>query len=94
MTEQTVAELARAYGARADSYVDLWAPVLRPKGRALLERLSPGDARTFLDLGTGSGTLLKDIADLAPRARIVAVDRSEGMIRFAREPAMRAVMDA
>ncbi len=94
MTQQTVEELARAYGARADSYIDLWAPVLRPKGLALLERLAPEGARTFLDLGTGTGTLLADIARLAPRARIVAVDRSEGMIRLARDPAMRAVMDA
>ncbi|HJR18472.1 MAG TPA: methyltransferase domain-containing protein [Actinomycetota bacterium] len=94
MTEQTVAELAQAYGERADSYEDLWAPVLRPKGRALLDALEPDAAETFLDLGTGTGTLLGEIAEVAPRARIVAVDRSEGMIRLARGDAMRAVMDA
>ncbi|MGH2795429.1 MAG: class I SAM-dependent methyltransferase [Actinomycetota bacterium] len=94
MTEQTVAELAQAYGERADSYEDLWAPVLRPKGRALLDALEPWDAETFLDLGTGTGTLLGEIAEVAPRARIVAIDRSEGMIGRARGSAMRAVMDA
>lgn len=94
MTRQTVEELAQAYGARADSYEDLWAPVLRPKGRALLERLGLGDARVVLDLGTGTGTLLGEIAALAPSAAIVAVDRSEGMIRRARRPAMLCVMDA
>lgn len=94
MSDQTVEELAQAYGARADSYEDLWAPVLRPKGRALLERLDLGAGRVVLDLGTGTGTLLGEIADLAPSAAIVAVDRSEGMIRRTRHPAMRAVMDA
>lgn len=94
MTQQTVEELAQAYSARADSYEDLWAPVLRPKGRALLDAIEPGNAETFLDLGTGTGTLLADIADVAPRSRIVAVDRAEGMIRRARGSAMRAVMDA
>lgn len=94
MTQQTVADLAKAYDARADDYVDLWAPVLRPKGRALLERLQLTEARTVLDLGTGTGTLLADIAALAPRASIVAIDRSEGMLRKAKKPALRAVMDA
>ncbi|MGH2783908.1 MAG: class I SAM-dependent methyltransferase [Actinomycetota bacterium] len=94
MNEQTVAELARAYGARADSYADLWAPVLRPKGRALLEALEPAESQMLLDLGTGTGTLLGEIAAVAPHARVVAVDRSEGMIGLARGPAMRVVMDA
>jgi SAM-dependent methyltransferase len=94
VTQQTVAELAQAYSERADSYEDLWAPVLRPKGRALLDAIGPGDAEMFLDLGTGTGTLIAEIAAVAPRARIVAVDRSEGMIRRARGPAMRSVMDA
>ena len=95
MTDQTVEELAKAYDARAADYAELWAPVLRPHGRALLERIRPGDAGTFLDLGTGTGTLLAQIAALAPRARIVAVDRSEGMLRLAGgASALRAVMDA
>lgn len=94
MTQQTVAELARAYGDRADSYDDLWAPVIRPHGRALFAALEPVDAPRVLDLGTGTGALLPDIAEAAPRASIVAVDRSEGMIRLARGSAMRAVMDA
>ena len=94
MTQMTVAELAQAYSDRADSYEDLWAPVLRPKGRALLDAIQPGDAETFLDLGSGTGGLLADIAEVAPRARIVAVDRAEGMLRLARGNAMRAVMDA
>jgi SAM-dependent methyltransferase len=89
-----VGQLADAYSARACDYAELWAPVLRPMGRQLLERLRPGEARTFLDLGTGTGTLLADIAALAPRAQIVAIDRSEGMIRRAGDPAMFAVMDA
>jgi SAM-dependent methyltransferase len=95
VSDQTVDDLARAYDARAADYAELWAPVLRPHGRALLERIGPGDADTFLDLGTGTGTLLADIAALAPAARILAIDRSEGMLRMARgAPALRAVMDA
>jgi SAM-dependent methyltransferase len=94
MTQQTVEELSKAYGARADVYAELWQPVLHPKGRALLERLDLRAARTVLDLGTGTGTLLADIAELAPSAAVVAIDRSEGMIRKAARPALRSVMDA
>jgi SAM-dependent methyltransferase len=94
VTQQTVEELAKAYGDRADSYEELWAPVIRPHGRALFEALDPAEARLVLDLGTGTGALLPDIAAGAPRASVVAVDRSEGMLRLARHPAMRAVMDA
>ncbi|MGH2726528.1 MAG: class I SAM-dependent methyltransferase, partial [Actinomycetota bacterium] len=95
MTDQTVADLARAYDARAGDYAELWAPVLRPHGRALLERIGLGEAGTVLDLGTGTGTLLADIGDLAPNAQLIAIDRSEGMLRKARgTPALRAVMDA
>jgi SAM-dependent methyltransferase len=95
VTDQTVDDLARAYDARAAEYAELWAPVLRPHGRALLERIGLDDASTILDLGTGTGTLLAEIASLAPRARIIAVDRSEGMLRLARgASALRAVMDA
>jgi len=80
---EVTARLAGAYSELAPFYVDLWAPVLRPMGRQLLERLPLAGAAGALDLGTGTGTLLDDIAAASPAARIVAADFSEGMLRVA-----------
>lgn len=77
--------VADAYSEIAPYYARLWQPVLLPLGRQLLDRLPLATARRVLDLGTGSGTLIDDIAEGAPRATVVAADIAEGMLRVAKQ---------
>jgi len=83
--EQT-AILADRYSQRAEAYDGLWSPIIRPVGERLIARL-PLSARTshVIDIGTGAGALLPAVQRAAPSAVIVGIDRSEGMLRLARE---------
>ena len=86
--------ISARYDADAAAYERLWAPILRPFGRALLEALPLAGARRILDLGTGTGTLLPLIRAMAPEAVIVAVDGSRGMLMRAPAVFPRMVGDA
>jgi SAM-dependent methyltransferase len=86
VTEQrTHPELVRvAYDAGAPTYAELWSPMLVPAGQAVVEALALADARVVLDLGAGTGGMVPALRQAAPRAAVVAVDLSSGMLREAR----------
>ncbi|MEP7326117.1 MAG: methyltransferase domain-containing protein [Gemmatimonadota bacterium] len=89
-------DLAAEYSARARSYADLWAPVLRPMAEPILVALPLSLAGTILDVGTGTGTVVSALRSAAPGARILGVDYATGMLRLARDsgPVLVAAMDA
>ncbi len=83
--EQT-AMLADRYSQRANAYDGLWSPIIRPAGERLIAHLPlSSTTRHIIDIGTGAGALLPAIQRSAPSAVIVGVDRSQGMLRLAKE---------
>ncbi|HET6372406.1 MAG TPA: methyltransferase domain-containing protein, partial [Candidatus Polarisedimenticolia bacterium] len=85
--------VADRYSADAEVYEKTWAPVLRPRGKELLECLPLALARRVLDAGSGVGALLGDIQEAAPSADVFAVDCSIGMLVRAPERFPRVIMD-
>jgi ubiquinone/menaquinone biosynthesis C-methylase UbiE len=83
--EEQSALLAERYSQRAEVYDKLWSPVIRPAGERLITPLSLRAARNIIDIGTGAGALLPALRKAAPSAAILGVDRSDGMLRLARE---------
>jgi SAM-dependent methyltransferase len=77
------APIASYYTATATAYRDLWAPLLQPAGRRLLDDLPLGDARQVVDIGTGVGSLLLPLRQASPRAVIIGVDPAAGMLALA-----------
>jgi ubiquinone/menaquinone biosynthesis C-methylase UbiE len=94
--EEQTAILSERYTQRAETYDKLWSPVIRPAGERLIEQLPLREARSIIDVGTGAGALLPTLRQAAPNAMIVGVDRSDGMLRLAREKhsGPLALMDA
>ncbi len=82
---QQTAMLADRYSQRAEAYDGLWSPIIRPVGERLISRLPLTAAKSVIDVGTGTGALLPAIRQAAPSAAILGVDRSDGMLRLARD---------
>ncbi|MHB8588556.1 MAG: class I SAM-dependent methyltransferase [Candidatus Dormibacteraceae bacterium] len=94
--DQQTAMLAQRYSQRAEVYDALWSPIIRPAGERLVARLPLSRSTgSVVDIGTGAGALLPAIRRSAPSAVIVGIDRSEGMLRLAKEkhPGPLALMD-
>lgn len=85
--------LAVAYDASAAGYEAHWGPVLLHMSLAFLDELPVAEARAILDVGAGSGALLRHLLDRTD-AVVVGVDRSFGMLGYGPVEAPRAVMDA
>jgi len=79
------AALSAEYSSIARDYATQWSPVIRPMALPLLHALSLENARTVVDIGTGTGALLPDLRAAAPRARVIGIDRAEGMVHIARD---------
>jgi SAM-dependent methyltransferase len=77
-------QIAAHYSAQAESFAAHWAPVLRDMSTALLLELPLAEARRVLDIGCGTGGLFPGLRRAAPRAQVVGVDLSEGMLAVAR----------
>jgi len=84
--DEQMAMLADRYSQRAAAYDGLWSPIIRPAGERLIAHLPlSSTTRHIIDIGTGAGALLPAIQRSAPSAVIVGVDRSQGMLRLAKE---------
>ena len=77
--------LADRYSLRAAAYESFWSPVIRPIGERLLRSLPLSGAHRVVDVGAGAGALLPALQAAAPKACVLGIDRSEGMLRLAKQ---------
>jgi ubiquinone/menaquinone biosynthesis C-methylase UbiE len=92
--DESVRALADHYSGAASAYERMWAQVLLPVSSKLLDELPMAAARRVLDVGTGVGSLLPVLTEKAPRATVVGMDRSPGMVGRASSEFNRIVGDA
>ena len=78
----------------AESYRELWAPLLVEPARRLVRELASPAVREVLDVGAGVGSLLPELAAVFPAAHVTQIDLSPEMLALAPRVAGRAVMDA
>ena len=101
-TSLTRADVAALHRRDAESYRELWAPLLLESSRRLVRELASPLVREVLDVGAGVGSLLPDLAAAFPAAHITQTDLSREMLALAPAPRLsaqvppagRAVMDA
>jgi len=87
-------QLVERYDREAAAYAELWAPVLHSASLRLLPALATSPVERVLDVGTGVGSLLPDVARTFPGGAVIGVDHSRGMLALSSRHFPRAVMDA
>jgi SAM-dependent methyltransferase len=85
---------AETYSRSAEAYAVHWVPLLAPRHRTLVAGLPLAGATRVLDVGTGVGTMLPVLAHTAPRAVVIGVDASLGMLNRAPSKFPRVVAHA
>ena len=72
------------YGRLAADYDRRWSSYLEASLRETRKRLDLGSGLSVLDVGCGTGTLLKDLSLSAPSLHLVGVDPTVEMLQVAR----------
>jgi tRNA (cmo5U34)-methyltransferase len=86
MTTQTIKEHFEEEAAEFDYTIVKLIPYYNQMIRALIDAVhfKPNDTIRIIDLGCGTGTLAKQIADRFPNSKIVCLDIASKMIELAR----------
>jgi ubiquinone/menaquinone biosynthesis C-methylase UbiE len=77
------AAIQREYARLAARYDRRWARYVDRTTARTLHHLRPTNGESILDLGCGTGTLIRAVLQRAPRARVVGLDLSPDMLRIA-----------
>lgn len=77
-------DVTDGYDRGVAAYEKLWSPAILPPAAALVGQLRLSGARLVVDVGAGTGALLRAIRLAAPAARTLALDASAGMLGVAR----------
>jgi SAM-dependent methyltransferase len=72
------------FGASAEKYERQMGRFSRQLARPFAQFAGVGDGERLLDVGCGTGSLTFTLREMAPRAKIVAVDMAETFLSFAR----------
>ncbi len=80
-------EVAAGYDCVAATYEKVWQCHLRRTTDEFLQRLPSGLTGTILDLGSGTGYTARYLASINPKATLMAIDVSQGMLNHARQQA-------
>lgn len=89
------AALAAMYDESAELYARHWAPALNRHARDLVDAVPAGTGLAVVDVAAGAGTLAPSLVRLAGDGGLVlALDRSQGMLRRVLDGVPRAQADA
>jgi len=84
MTEDRHQAVTREYGELAPHYEERWAFYVAATVRETLRRLPLGPGQRLLDVGCGTGALLRAALAAQPTASLTGVDLSPEMLAMAR----------
>jgi ubiquinone/menaquinone biosynthesis C-methylase UbiE len=76
--------LQEEYGRLAPRYEERWAVYVRRTTERTLAQLAPRPGERILDVGCGTGALIRAVLRAQPRAHVMGVDLSPAMLEIAR----------